>query len=146
MILISACLIGENVTYDGSNNYHKIAKELYDKGEAIPVCPEVFGGLPTPRVPAEIIQNTVVSKEGLDVTSFFQKGAERTLKIAKENNVTLAVLQARSPSCGSHYIYDGTFTGTLIEGEGTTTALLRKHGIKVITIDEYIEDYYEDNQ
>lgn len=142
MILISACLIGDNVTYDGTNNYHKVAKELYDKGQAIPVCPEVFGGLPIPRVPAEIKDGNVINKDGVDVTKYFQSGAKKTLKIALENNVKLAVLQARSPSCGSHHIYDGTFSGNLIEGEGTTTKLLREHGIEVITIDDYVERFY----
>ena len=142
MILISACLIGDNVTYDGTNNYHKVAKELYDKGQAIPVCPEVFGGLPIPRVPAEIKDGKVINKEGIDVTKYFQSGAKKTLKIALDNNVKLAVLQARSPSCGSHHIYDGTFSGQLIKGEGTTTKLLREHGIEVITIDEYVERFY----
>jgi len=143
MFLISACLIGENVTYDGTNNYHKIAKELFDKGLAIPVCPEVMGGLPTPRVPSEIVGEQILSKEGIDVTTFFEKGAKKTLQIAKENNVSIAILQARSPSCGSHHIYDGTFSGSLIEGEGITTALLREHGIQVITIDEFVELYYD---
>jgi uncharacterized protein YbbK (DUF523 family) len=142
MYLISACLIGENVTYDGSNNYHSVAKELYDKGRVIPVCPEVFGGLPTPRVPAEIVGDNVITKHGVDVTKYFQRGALKTLQIAKENHVTLAILQARSPSCGSKQVYDGTFSGQLIEGEGTTTKRLREHGITVITIDEFVENYY----
>lgn len=143
MILISACLIGEHVKYDGSHNFHKIARELYDTGRAIPVCPEVLGGMSTPRVPSEIVGEKVVSKTGIDVSSYFQKGAEKTLEIAKQNNIKIAVLQARSPSCGSSQIYDGTFQGNLIDGQGMTTRLLQKHGIKVMTIDEYIRDYYE---
>ena len=143
MILISACLIGENVTYDGSNNYHQVARELYENGLAIPVCPEVFGGLPTPRTPSEIVGEKVVSKDGIDVTKYFQAGAKKTLKIAQENGVTFAILQARSPSCGVHQIYDGTFSRNLIEGEGTTTKLLREHGITVITIEDYVRDYHE---
>ena len=143
MILISACLIGENVTYDGSNNYHAVAKALYDSGQAIAVCPEVFGGLPTPRTPAEIQGELVVSRDGIDVSRYFQAGAKKTLNIALQNNATLAILQARSPSCGVHQIYDGTFSRTLIDGEGLTTRLLRENGITVITIEDYIRDYYE---
>ena len=90
-----------------------------------------------------MVGDKVLSKEGIDVTSMFQKGAQKSLEIALENNVKLAILQARSPSCGSSTIYDGTFSGTLIEGKGVTTSLLEQHGIKVITIDEYIRDYYE---
>lgn len=143
MYLISACLIGENVKYDGTNNEHKVARELYESGNAIPVCPEVLGGLSTPRIPSEIVDDGVISKDGLDVSSYFQKGAKKTLEIAKEHGITTAILQARSPSCGVHQIYDGTFEGRLIEGEGMTTALLREHGITVITIEDYIRDYYE---
>lgn len=145
MYLISACLIGENVTYNGSHNYHKVAKELYDKGLVIPVCPEVLGGLPTPRDPAEINGDAVMTKNGLDVTKYFKAGAEKTLQIAKRNNVKLAILQARSPSCGSHQVYDGTFSRQLIHGEGITTKQLRENGIEVITIDEFVERYYGNN-
>ncbi len=143
MYLISACLIGDNVKYDGKNNYHEVAKELYDRGLAIPACPEVLGGMTTPRISSEIVGDKVISKDGKDVTHHFILGAKKTLQIAKENGVTLAILQARSPSCGSKQIYDGTFSGTLIEGNGIAASLLEEHGIKVITIDEYIRDYYE---
>jgi uncharacterized protein YbbK (DUF523 family) len=142
MYLISACLTGENVKYDGTNNYHSVAKELVDMGQAIPVCPEVLGGLSTPRIPSEIVDNVVLAKDGTDVTSFFQKGAEKTLKIAQENNIKVAILQARSPSCGVHQIYDGTHSGVLIKGQGKTTSLLQQHGITVITIDDFLKDYY----
>ena len=143
MFLISACLIGENVKYDGQNNYHNIARELYEKGLAIPVCPEVFGGMSIPRIPSEIQGDKVVSKDGLDVTDFFMKGAEKTLQIALKNNINIAILQSRSPSCGSKQIYDGTFTNTLIDGQGITTKLLEENGIMVITIEEFERDYYE---
>lgn len=137
MYLISACLNGENVKYDGKNNYHKLAKELNDKGLVIPVCPEVLGGMSTPRIPSEIVGNKVLSKTGKDVTHHFQKGAEVALKTALDNNVKIAILQARSPSCGSKQIYDGTFTGKLIEGKGVATTLLEANGIKVMTIEEF---------
>lgn len=138
-ILISACLCGENCTYKKGNNYHKVAKDLVDSGKAIMVCPEVDGGLSTPRPPAEIIGDKVINSEGVDVTKEYKKGAQVALDTAIENNVSLAILQARSPSCGSHYIYDGSFSKRLIKGEGTTVSLLRQNGIKVMTIDDYIK-------
>jgi len=146
MYLISACLIGENVKYDGLNNEHNVALELVKKGLVIPVCPEVLGGMSIPRVPSEIVLDKVVSKEGKDVTKYFQAGAQKTVEIAKQNNINIAILQARSPSCGSSQIYDGTFSGTLQDGQGVTTRLLEQNGIKVITIDEYIRDYYENDR
>ncbi|AIO18544.1 hypothetical protein KQ51_00664 [Candidatus Izimaplasma bacterium HR1] len=141
--LISSCLIGDNCKYNGGNNFDKIAKALFDKGLAISVCPEVLGGLDTPRVPAEIVKDKVINKEGIDVTIEYIKGADSTLKTALDNDIKIAILQARSPSCGSKEIYDGTFSGKLIKGEGRTTKLLRESNIKVITIDDYIRDYYE---
>lgn len=143
MFLISACLIGENVKYDGKNNYHNIARELYEKGLAIPVCPEVFGGMSIPRIPSEIKGDKVFSKIGDDVTEYFKKGAEKTLNIALKNNISIAILQARSPSCGSKEIYDGTFQKVLIQGQGITTQLLEQNGIQVITIEDFVRDYYE---
>jgi uncharacterized protein YbbK (DUF523 family) len=136
-ILISECLCGVNCKYNGLNNYDPIAKKLLDDGKAIAVCPEVMGGLKTPRVPAEIVGDKVISKDGEDVTKEYIKGANIALKIALDNDVELAVLQARSPSCGSSYIYDGTYSNTLVKGEGVTTKLLREHGVKVMTIDEF---------
>ena len=143
--LISGCLIGENCKYNGGNNLENIAKALFDKGLALSVCPEQLGGLSTPRIPAERIGDKVISENGIDVTKEYNKGAQKTLKVALENNIKIAILQARSPSCGSKQIYDGTFSGTLIDGEGKTAQLLKANGIKVITIDEYIRDYYEED-
>ena len=99
----------------------------------------------TPRKPSEIVGNKVLSEDGKDVTIEFLKGAVITLNYALRNDIRIAILQARSPSCGSSVIYDGTFKGTLIKGEGRTTKLLRENGIKVITIEEYIRDYYEED-
>lgn len=141
--LISACLIGDNCKYDGGNNLDSIAKKLFDSKMALPVCPEELGGLPTPRVPAEIVDGKVISKVGIDVTGEYNFGARIALKTALDNDIKIAILQSRSPSCGSEYIYDGTFNGTLIPGEGVTSKLLRANGIKVITIEEYSRDYYE---
>ncbi|PWJ34182.1 DUF523 domain-containing protein [Sediminitomix flava] len=133
--LISACLAGEACRYDGKDNLKPELKALLENEDAILVCPEVMGGLPTPRTPAEIIQTEdglkVVTKTGEDVTDAFQKGAEKSLAIAKKYNITHAILKAKSPSCGSGKIYDGTFTGKLIDGNGITTSILEQHGIEV---------------
>lgn len=137
-ILISACLCGENCTYKAGNNLNEVAQRLVETNQAIMVCPEVDGGLPTPRVPAEIINGKVVSRDLIDVTKEYNIGANIALKIALDNKIELAILQARSPSCGSRQIYDGTFSRTLIDGEGVTTKLLRENGITVMTIDEYM--------
>lgn len=141
--IISSCVAGVNCKYNGGNNLNEVAKWLVDEGLAILACPEELGGLPTPRVPAEIIEDKVISKEGVDVTLEYLTGAQKTLQIAKENNIAIAILQKRSPSCGVHQIYDGTHSGILISGKGKTTELLEKHGIQVITIDEYIKNYYD---
>ena len=134
MILVSACLLGLNCRYDGKNNLNKeILKLLEDKGDFIAVCPEVMGGLLIPRDASEIKGKKVKTIKGKDVTKEFLKGAELVLKIAKENNVNLAILQSKSPSCGSNLIYDGTFSRKLVKGNGITADLLKKHGIKVLT-------------
>jgi len=134
MILVSACLLGANCQYNGENDFTKELLEfLKDKGEFIAVCPEVLGGLPIPRDGAEIVGDKVKTAKGGDVTKEFLSGAEKVLKIAKENNVDLAILKAKSPSCGVGTIYDGTFSRKLISGDGVTAALLRKNGIKVMT-------------
>ena len=132
-ILVSACLLGTNCKYDGTNNRNeKVLSYVKDK-EVIPICPEILGGLATPRIPSERVENKVLSKEGIDVTSNNKKGAEEALYLAKLFNVKKALLKAKSPSCGNGLIYDGTFTHTKKEGFGVTTELLRKNGIEVIT-------------
>jgi len=134
MILVSACLLGAKCQYNGENDFTKELLEfLKDKGEFIAVCPEVLGGLPIPRDGAEIVKGKVKTTKGDDVTKEFLSGAEKVLEIAKENNVDLAILKAKSPSCGVGTIYDGTFSRKLINGDGVTAALLRKNGIKVMT-------------
>ncbi len=134
MILVSACLLGVNCQYNGESDFTKELLEfLKNKGEFITVCPEVLGGLPIPRDGAEIVANKVKTTKGNDVTKKFLEGAEKVLKFAKENNVDLAILKAKSPSCGVGMIYDGTFSRKLIAGDGITAALLRKNGIKVMT-------------
>ena len=130
-LLISACLLGENCRYDGGGNYVPDVEALGARFELVPVCPEQMGGLPTPRIPAERVEEKVLNREGTDVTAEYRKGAEDALAIAKANGVKFAVLQERSPSCGSEYVYDGTFSGKLIPGQGVTAQLLEENGIKV---------------
>lgn len=131
-ILVSACLLGMNCKYSGGNNEKEEVLSLLEEHELIPVCPEILGGLPTPRVPAENKGKQVITKDGRDVTCQFQKGALETLKIAKLYQCHCAILKEKSPSCGSGEIYDGTFQGILIQGDGVTARLLKKHGIYVV--------------
>lgn len=138
MYLVSACLAGINCRYDGKNSENKAIVDLVKQGKAIPVCPEQLGGLPTPRVSCEIVidemgDKKVVSKEKKDFTKHFIKGAEETLKIAKYTGIKKAILKSKSPSCGCGCIYDGTFSGKLIKGNGLTAELLIKNGIEVYT-------------
>ena len=131
-LLISACLLGENCKYSGGNNYCAAVEQLRDRYELIPVCPERDGGLPTPRVPSERLGERVVNKVGEDVTAEFRRGAELALEAALQNGCTTALFKERSPSCGCGVIYDGSFTGTLTEGDGVTAALLQQHDISIL--------------
>lgn len=132
-ILISACLLGCPCRYDGQAKFHPGAEKLREQGHTlIPVCPEVMGGLPTPRSPAERQPSgRVVNRDGTDVTESYRAGAELVLNMALEQGCELAILKERSPSCGSGEIYDGTFSGHLIPGEGVAAELLRRAGIPV---------------
>lgn len=132
-ILISACLLGFDCKYNGGNNRMADAEiaALRERFELIPVCPECCGGLPTPRTPSERLGDRVVSKTGADVTEQFEKGARAALGLTRHFGIKTAILKANSPSCGSGTIYDGSFTGTLVPGDGVTAELLKKHGIKV---------------
>lgn len=131
-ILISACLLGVNCRYDGGGKLINQIDRLKEKYNLIPVCPEVYGGLETPREPAEIIDGKVINREGKDVTENFIKGANATLHLAKLYNCKYAILKERSPSCGYGEVYDGKFSGNLVKGNGITAELLSKNGIKII--------------
>ncbi len=137
-LIISACLAGVPCRYNGGTCARPELKKLVDCGAAIPVCPEELGGLVIPRPPAEIQGDRVINKAGEDVTAEFQRGARAVLKIAQENGISRAILKERSPSCGSCFIYDGSFTRAVIPGEGVTTALLRRNGITVQAEDDYV--------
>jgi len=130
-ILISACLVGEKCRYDGGENPFPFAEELAKKYELVPFCPEVAGGLSTPRDPAEIRKNSVVTATGKDVTAAYNAGAEAALKACKYFGIRIAILKDNSPSCGPRHIDDGNFTHTHIEGLGVTARLLIANGIKV---------------
>ena len=133
-ILVSRCLLGEPCRYDGRSVPVPELEKLRQAGHVlIPVCPEVLGGLPTPRSPAERQPDgRVVNRAGEDVTAAYLEGAGRTLALALEAGCTLAVLKAKSPSCGCHEIYDGSFTGRLVPGQGVAARLLEESGIRVV--------------
>ncbi|SMF15790.1 DUF523 domain-containing protein [Desulfovibrio gilichinskyi] len=134
MIVVSGCLAGIRCKYNGTESTDETVLELVMQGQAIPVCPEQLGGLPTPRPCCELFEGRVVTTLGIDVTTQFLKGAEEGLRLAKLVGATKAILKSRSPSCGCGKIYDGTFSGKLIPGDGLFTALLKKNGIEVESI------------
>lgn len=132
-IAVSACLVGKNTKYDGTNNYNKAVMEYLKDKEYILICPEVTGGLPTPRIPSERVNGKVINKENIDVTHNFIIGASKTLEELKKQNIELVIVKSKSPSCGYKQIYDGSFTGTIIEGNGVFTELAVKNGIQILT-------------
>ena len=136
-IMVSACLAGENCKYNGGNNRNeKVLKLMADK-EVITVCPEELGGLPTPRLPSEIKNGLVTAKDGRTVDAEFRAGAAKCLEIALQEQPDLVVLQSRSPSCGVKQRYDGTFTGTLVDGAGVTAQLLMENGFRCIDVEDF---------
>jgi len=136
MILVSACLAGVKCRYDGKDNANAKVIDLVKKGIALPVCPEQLGGLQTPRIPAEIIDDKVINKKGENITLQFRKGAKEALNIAKLAGCNKAILKQRSPSCGYGKIYDGTHTGKIIEGLGITAKLFLENNIIILTEDD----------
>lgn len=135
-ILISACLIGDKVRYDGKSNYNPKIQDLLEKYELVPFCPEVEGGLSIPRIPCERYNDKVINKEGKNVTKYFEKGADLALNICQYLGIRIAILKENSPSCGTKKVYNGKFEGKLIPGEGVTAELLKRKGIKVISEEE----------
>ena len=131
-ILVSACLLGLPVRYDGKSKPCERVISLLKRHTLIPVCPEQLGGLPTPRPRAEIRDGKVLNERGEDVTEHFERGARITLDIAKMLNVDLVIFKSRSPSCGVGKVYDGTFSGKLIDGNGIAADLLIKSGFEVL--------------
>lgn len=149
MILVSSCLAGVKCRYNGTASLNEKIQELVDDNKAMLVCPELLGGFLTPREPAEIIggygndvlegRAKVIEKSGKDVTDLYINGAVRTLELANLNKVSCVVLKEYSPSCGSKMIYDGSFQNKKIAGDGVTSALLKREGIKVISEEELSE-------
>lgn len=135
-LLISGCLLGNNTKYNGKNNYIEGIDKLKDKYNLIVICPEVMGGLSIPRDPSEINDGNVYSNKGLDVTNEFNKGALLAYELAVKHNCKAALLKDGSPSCGSKKIYDGSFNGNKIDGDGITVRMLRKLDIKIYTESE----------
>lgn len=133
-ILVSHCFLGEPCRYDGASRLDRQIIELHRAGHnLIPVCPEVLGGLEVPRSPAEIQSDgRVLTQDGQDVTAAYRSGAERAVAIARENGCTVAILKARSPSCGCGEVYNGTFTGSVTSGWGVAARMLREAGIEVM--------------
>ena len=135
-IAVSACLLGENCKYNGGNNYSEKVMGFIKGHEVIGICPELLGGLPVPRDPAEIVDGIVRTKNGASVNEAFRLGAEAAMKILEENDIELVILQSRSPSCGIKTIYDGTFSGNLTVGQGIFAQMLAKRNYKIIDVSD----------
>jgi len=143
-ILISGCLLGQKVRYDGKGKaiQSDLLKQWQQEQRLISVCPEVIGGLPVPRAPAERQGQKVMTNDGDDVTQAFVSGAEQALALCKQHHIRFALLKESSPSCGSNTIYDGTFSDRKINGQGICSQLLQQHGIQVfseLTINQLVE-------
>ena len=136
-IAVSACLLGHDCKYNGGNNRSQKVLDYIEGHEIIPVCPEVAGGMPTPRVPVERKGDRAINYDGEDVTELFLRGVEKTMK--KMHDVDLAILQPRSPSCGCKQIYDGSFSKTLIDGKGMFAQALSEAGIPIMDGDDVPE-------
>lgn len=135
-IAVSACLLGENCKYNGGNNYSKKLVEFLRNHQVISLCPEVLGGLPTPRKPAEIVDGKVKLESGQSVDYEFKKGAQISLEKVIDNQADLVILQSRSPSCGVNHIYDGSFSGNLIKGQGIFAQILLDNNVTVMDIED----------
>lgn len=133
--IVSACLAGVPCRYDGNATPSARVLDLVRQGLALPVCPEQFGGLATPRPPCELLEERVITRDGQDLTAHFRNGAAEAVRLAQLAGCTEAILKSRSPSCGCGYIYDGHFSGTLVEGSGIFAKALLEAGITV-TLDD----------
>ena len=136
IIAVSACLLGENCKYNGGNNYNEKVRAFCEGHEVIPVCPEVLGGLPVPRVPAEIVNGVVTNREGRVVDKEFRSGAKAALEKITDAGAEVCVLQSRSPSCGVKEVYDGSFTGKKIPGMGVFAGMVKDTAIRLIDAED----------
>jgi len=150
MILVSACLLGHKVKYNGGSNPHELLIKHSDCGRFVAVCPECAALLPVPRPPIELLHSggrkilagkgQALDREGRDVTSFMIAGAQNILKIAEAHRAKLAILKESSPSCGVHTVYDGTFSGKKIKGPGVAAALLQDNGVRIFSEKDLTEE------
>lgn len=134
-VIVSACLLGRNCKYSGGNNENETVKAFLKDKEILPVCPEI-AVLPSPRPPVEILRDRVIRRDGEDVTALYERGVEQTMEKIREFGADLAILKARSPTCGSHEIYDGSFTGTRVPGMGLLARRIAALGIPVMDEEE----------
>ena len=135
-IAVSACLMGENCKYNGGNNLNQRVIDFIGDKEYIKICPEVLAGLGTPRVPIEIVNGEVISRDGVNVDKAIRDAVEKILAMLKKEEIECVILKSRSPTCGVKEVYDGTFSGRLIKGEGTLAEALRKAGYRVIDCED----------
>ena len=135
-IAVSACLMGENCKYNGGNNLSARVIDFIGDKEYIKICPEVLAGLGTPRVPIEIVNGEVISRDGVNVDKEIREAVEKILATLKKEEIECVILKSRSPTCGVKEVYDGTFSGRLIKGEGTLAEALRKAGYRVIDCED----------
>lgn len=138
--IVSSCLCGIPCRYNGRAQREERFVRLVESGVALAVCPEILGGLSVPRLPCEIVRGRVIDAEGRDRSAEFRLGAERTLALASEHGVRVAILKERSPSCGVTQIYDGSFTGIIVPGRGITADLLMRHGLAVYSEENASDD------
>ena len=138
-IVVSACLLGENCKYNGGNNRNERVLRYVAGNEIIPVCPEMLGGLPCPRKPVEWVGERVLTRDGDDCTEAFRLGVQRAVDIIGDRQIDLAILQSRSPTCGVKQIYDGTFSGTRIDGQGALAKVLKDCGIPLMDAEDVPE-------
>ncbi len=145
-VMISACLVGDKVRYDGKGKYNPLVKEILQKYNLLPLCPEVLGGLSIPRDPSEIVKEKVITKNGKDVTKEYNKGAFLCLNPISFKHVRKAILQDRSPACGVNKIHNGKFDDGLIPGEGILTKKLKENNIECYTIEEFYNKFIKEDK
>ena len=135
-ILVSACLWGENCKYNGGNNYNPAVAEFVKDKEVLPICPEMMAGMGCPRIPIEIVDGVLMDRDGNNVDAAMRKAVEQAMEMIREEDIQCAVLQSRSPTCGVNQIYDGSFTGKLIEGSGVLAQALKLVGYRVVDAED----------
>ena len=135
-ILVSTCLLGENCKYNGGNNYNPAVAEFVKDKEVLPICPEMMAGMGCPRIPIEIVDGVLMDRDGNNVDAAMRKAVEQAMEMIREEDIQCAVLQSRSPTCGVNQIYDGSFTGKLIEGSGVLAQALKLVGYRVVDAED----------